>query len=217
MKHERRLGLAALSPSTNSVNGAEDGPDFPPSIKSPRTENHLDQGPHGPGISAWTTSSKSPPDQILRPHHPRAVPRSSSSSVRINAETFLTNCKDGYQQRVAEFPELQPKREEEQPVRTSIRLVPSKSAFADIEEALMDERPRPRNRRNLRCERLEARLAEKLLEELLVRNLHRRPELHIPKKTPVPMNPGIRMHPCDAGYPGRNPSCIPVPPTILMK
>ena len=31
------------------------------------------------------------------------------------------------------------------------------------------------------------------------------------------MNPGMRMQPCEAGYPGRKPSCIPVPPTMRMK
>jgi hypothetical protein len=71
---------------------------------------------------------------------------------------FLTNCKDGIQQRVAEFPELQPRREEEQPVRTSIRLSLQKR-IRELEEALMDER-RARENSELRCERLEARLAE---------------------------------------------------------
>jgi hypothetical protein len=76
----------------------------------------------------------------------------------INSDTFLTNCKDGYQQRVADFPELQPKREEEQPVRTSIRLSLQKR-IRELEETLMDER-RAREAAELRCERLEARLAE---------------------------------------------------------
>jgi hypothetical protein len=76
----------------------------------------------------------------------------------INPDTFLTNCKDGFQQRVSDFPELQPKREEEQPVRTSIRLSLQKR-IRELEEALMDER-RARETAELRCERLEARLAE---------------------------------------------------------
>jgi hypothetical protein len=77
----------------------------------------------------------------------------------INADTFLTNCTDGSQQRVSDFPELQPKREEEQqPVRTSIRLSLQKR-IRELEEALMDER-RARESAELRCERLEARLAE---------------------------------------------------------
>src|SRR4051812_12476261 len=31
------------------------------------------------------------------------------------------------------------------------------------------------------------------------------------------MNSGIRMQPCEAGYPGRYPACIPTPPTMRMK
>jgi hypothetical protein len=77
----------------------------------------------------------------------------------INTDTFLTNCTDGFQQRVSDFPELQPpKREEEQPVRTSIRLSLQKR-IRELEETLMEER-RARETAELRCERLEARLAE---------------------------------------------------------
>jgi hypothetical protein len=76
----------------------------------------------------------------------------------INGETFLTNCTDGSQVRVTDVPELQPRREEEQPVRTSIRLSLQKR-IRELEEALMDER-RARENAELRCERLEARLAE---------------------------------------------------------
>ncbi|MGA3171914.1 MAG: DUF4339 domain-containing protein [Chthoniobacteraceae bacterium] len=76
----------------------------------------------------------------------------------INSDTCLTNCKDGAQLRVSDFPELLPKREEEQPVRTSIRLSLQKR-IRELEEALMDER-RAREASELRCERLEARLAE---------------------------------------------------------
>ena len=76
----------------------------------------------------------------------------------INADTFLTNCTDGSQVRVGDFPELQPRREEEQPVRTSIRLSLQKR-IRELEETLMDER-RARENAELRCERLEARLAE---------------------------------------------------------
>jgi hypothetical protein len=76
----------------------------------------------------------------------------------INSDTLLTNCKDGSHQRVADFPELQPRREEEQPVRTSIRLSLQKR-IRELEEALMEER-RGREMAELRCERLEARLAE---------------------------------------------------------
>jgi len=75
----------------------------------------------------------------------------------IHTETLLTNCKDGYEQRVADFPELQP-RQEEQPVRTSIRLSLQKR-IRELEEALMEER-RARESAEVRCERLEARLAE---------------------------------------------------------
>jgi hypothetical protein len=76
----------------------------------------------------------------------------------ITADSYLTNCKDGSQQRVGDFPELQTKREEEQPVRTSIRLSLQKR-IRELEEALMDER-RAREDAEIRCERLEARLAE---------------------------------------------------------
>jgi hypothetical protein len=76
----------------------------------------------------------------------------------ITPESYLTNCTDGIQRRVADFPELQPRREEEQPVRTSIRLSLQKR-IRELEEALMDER-RGREAAELRCERLEARLAE---------------------------------------------------------
>ena len=76
----------------------------------------------------------------------------------INADSYLTNCKDGTQQRVGDFPELQPRREEEAPVRTSIRLSLQKR-IRELEETLMDER-RAREAAELRCERLEARLAE---------------------------------------------------------
>ena len=76
----------------------------------------------------------------------------------INAESYVTNCTDGIQQRVTDFPELQPRREEEQPVRTSIRFSLQKR-IRELEEALMDER-RALEAAELRCERLEARLAE---------------------------------------------------------
>jgi len=76
----------------------------------------------------------------------------------ITTDSHLTNCTDGIQRRVADFPELQPRREEEQPVRTSIRLSLQKR-IRELEEALMEER-RAREAAELRCERLEARLAE---------------------------------------------------------
>jgi hypothetical protein len=76
----------------------------------------------------------------------------------ITQESVLTNCTDGSQRTVSDFPELQPRREEEQPVRTSIRLSLQKR-IRELEEALMDER-RAREAAELRCERLEARLAE---------------------------------------------------------
>jgi hypothetical protein len=76
----------------------------------------------------------------------------------INSETSLTNCANGVEMRVSDLPQLQPRREEEQPVRTSIRLSLQKR-IRELEEALMDER-RARENAELRCERLEARLAE---------------------------------------------------------
>jgi len=76
----------------------------------------------------------------------------------INTDTLLTNCKDGTQVPVSDFPDILPRREEEQPVRTSIRLSLQKR-IRELEEALMDER-RGREAAELRCERLEARLAE---------------------------------------------------------
>jgi hypothetical protein len=78
----------------------------------------------------------------------------------INADSRLTNCKDGTEARVGDFPDLLPRREEEQqqPVRTSIRLSLQKR-IRELEETLMEER-RARESAELRCERLEARLAE---------------------------------------------------------
>jgi len=76
----------------------------------------------------------------------------------ISPDSYLTNCKDGIQTRVSDIPELQPRREEEQPVRTSIRLSLQKR-IRELEEALMEER-RALEAAELRCERLEARLAE---------------------------------------------------------
>jgi len=75
----------------------------------------------------------------------------------INGETLLTNCRDGSQQPVSDFPGLMP-RQEEQPVRTSIRVSLQKR-IRELEETLLEER-RAREAAELRCERLEARLAE---------------------------------------------------------
>ena len=97
------------------------------------------------------------PDQYYGPTTLGAV-REFLLIGEINADTVLTNCKDGSQQTVSDFPELLPRREEEQPVRTSIRLSLQKR-IRELEETLMEER-RAREAAELRCERMEARLAE---------------------------------------------------------
>jgi hypothetical protein len=96
-------------------------------------------------------------DQYYGPTTLGAV-REFLAIAEINSDTLLTNCKDGTQIPVSAFPDLLPRREEEQPVRTSIRLSLQKR-IRELEEALMDER-RAREAAELRCERLEARLAE---------------------------------------------------------
>ena len=98
------------------------------------------------------------PDQFYGPTTIGAV-REFLSVGEINPDTVVTNCKDGTERIVRDFPELRPPRaEEEQPVRASIRLS-LQQRIRDLEENLMEER-RAREAAELRCERLEARLAE---------------------------------------------------------
>lgn len=99
------------------------------------------------------------PDQFYGPTTIGAV-KEFVDIGEINSETIITNCKDGNQQAVKEMEALkQPARsEEEQPVRTSIRLS-LQQRIRDLEENLMEER-RARDAAELRCEKLEARLAE---------------------------------------------------------
>src|SRR2546430_17728056 len=62
------------------------------------------------------------PDQYYGPTTLGAV-REFIDLGEINSETMITNCRDGSAQPVKEFVQLRPSRtEEDQPVRTSIRL-----------------------------------------------------------------------------------------------
>jgi len=72
----------------------------------------------------------------------------------INADTVITNCRDGSAQMVRELPMLR----DEEPVRTSIRLS-LQQRIRDLEDSLTAER-RAREDAEDRCGKLEARLAE---------------------------------------------------------
>jgi hypothetical protein len=98
------------------------------------------------------------PDQYYGPTTIGAV-KEFLDIGEINKETTITNCKDGSMQAVKDIVELQQMRtEEDQPVRTSIRLS-LQQRIRDLEENLMEER-RARDAAELRCEKLEAKLAE---------------------------------------------------------
>ena len=97
------------------------------------------------------------PDQYYGPTTIGAV-REFLLAGEINVETVITNCKDGSTQQVKNIPVLQLPAEEEQPVRTSIRLS-LQQRIRDLEEALMEER-RAREGAEQRCDKLEIRLAE---------------------------------------------------------
>ncbi len=98
------------------------------------------------------------PDQYYGPTTLGAV-REFLQMGEITGDTLITNCKDGSDRPVRDIAELQPPApEEEQPVRTSIRLS-LQQRIRDLEENLLEER-RAREAAELRCEKLEARLAE---------------------------------------------------------
>ena len=99
------------------------------------------------------------PDQFYGPTTIGAV-REFLLVGEINPDTVVTNCKDGTERTVRDFPELQqtPVEEEQQPVRASIRQS-LQQRIRDLEQHLLEER-RAREAAELRCERLEARLTE---------------------------------------------------------
>ena len=99
------------------------------------------------------------PDQFYGPTTIGAV-REFLQMGEIQAETPITNCRDGRIIRVKDMPELQVEEEEEvlQPVRTSIRLN-LQQRIRDLEEALMEER-RSREQAEHLIEKLEAKLSE---------------------------------------------------------
>src|SRR3954451_17123998 len=100
------------------------------------------------------------PDQFYGPTTLGAV-REFLQAGEINADTPVTNCRDGSVRLVSEIPELQPRPDEEdatQPVRTSIRIN-LQQRVRDLEEALMEER-RAREQAEHLVEKLEARLAD---------------------------------------------------------
>ena len=77
----------------------------------------------------------------------------------INAQTLITNCRDGSALEVAQIPGLElPEEEDVQPIRTSIRTS-LQQRIRDLEESLLEER-RAREAAELQCEKLEAKIAE---------------------------------------------------------
>lgn len=100
------------------------------------------------------------PDQFYGPTTLNAV-REFLQMGEINAETTVTNCRDGSSALVKDIPELQNSPEDEeaqQPVRTSIR-VNLQQRIRDLEEALMDER-RAREQAEHLVLKLETKLGE---------------------------------------------------------
>jgi peptidoglycan hydrolase-like protein with peptidoglycan-binding domain len=100
------------------------------------------------------------PDQFYGPTTLGAV-REFLQMGEINADTTITNCRDGAVTQVKNVPELQISPEEEeamQPVRTSIRIN-LQQRIRDLEETLMEER-RAREQAEHLVEKLEAKLGE---------------------------------------------------------
>jgi peptidoglycan hydrolase-like protein with peptidoglycan-binding domain len=97
------------------------------------------------------------PDQYYGPTTLGAV-REFLVMGEINRDTTITNCKDGSTQTVREIPFLKVPTEEDQPVRSSVR-VSLQQRIRDLEESLLDER-RAREAAEQLVERLEARVAE---------------------------------------------------------
>ena len=99
------------------------------------------------------------PDQFYGPTTLGAV-REFLLIGEVNAETPVTNCRDGSVRMIKEIPELRGSMEEDdsQPVRTSIR-VNLQQRVRELEEALMEER-RAREQAEHLVERLETKLNE---------------------------------------------------------
>jgi peptidoglycan hydrolase-like protein with peptidoglycan-binding domain len=96
------------------------------------------------------------PDQYYGPTTLGAV-REFIVAGELTAETILTNCHDGEERAVADFPDLlPPPQEENKPVRTSIRLS-LQQRIRELEEALLDER-RARENAEAYAAKLEAKL-----------------------------------------------------------
>jgi peptidoglycan hydrolase-like protein with peptidoglycan-binding domain len=97
------------------------------------------------------------PDQYYGPTTLGAV-KEFVAAGEITADTILTNCHDGVDRAVGDFPELlPPPAEENKPVRTSIRLS-LQQRIRELEETLMEER-RAREVAEAQCAKLEAKLA----------------------------------------------------------
>ncbi len=100
------------------------------------------------------------PDQFYGPTTLGAV-REFLLMGEIQAETTVTNCRDGSSSQVKDIPELHVVDEEEeplQPVRTSIR-VNLQQRIRDLEEALMEER-RAREQAEHLVQKLESKLED---------------------------------------------------------
>ena len=100
------------------------------------------------------------PDQFYGPTTLGAV-REFLQIGEINADTPVTNCRDGSVHAIKDIPGVQIVQEEDeiqQPVRTSIR-VNLQQRVRELEEALMEER-RAREQAEHLVERLEAKLNE---------------------------------------------------------
>jgi len=100
------------------------------------------------------------PDQFYGPTTLGAV-REFLTIGEINAETPVTNCRDGSVTVIKDIPDLQVPEEEDttqQPVRTSIRIN-LQQRVRELEETLMEER-RAREQAEHLVERLEAKLNE---------------------------------------------------------
>jgi len=100
------------------------------------------------------------PDQFYGPTTLGAV-REFLQMGEINADTTVTNCRDGSTALVKDIPELQISAEDEetlQPVRASIR-VNLQQRIRDLEETIMEER-RAREQAEHLVQKLEAKLGE---------------------------------------------------------
>jgi len=97
------------------------------------------------------------PDQFYGPTTIGAV-REFLQMGEVGEETTITNCRDGTQRPLRDFAELRPTREEERPVRSSIRLN-LQQRIRELEEALLEER-RARETAEHLVEKLDAKIAE---------------------------------------------------------